>query len=129
MRINWIILNLYYTVYRIIKDVIDVAKVDFEELHQELDALLKDHEVDFDDSNLPLDTIYSLHVKTDELIRAHNLKFNGSSSNSIEALNAKLNILVQEGHNTDIDQSLDEESIDLTNALLEKLIEEHGVNQ
>jgi len=109
--------------------VIDVAKVDFEELHQELDALLKDHEVDFDDSNLPLDTIYSLHVKTDELIRAHNLKFNGSSSNSIEALNAKLNILVQEGHNTDIDQSLDEESIDLTNALLEKLIEEHGVNQ
>jgi len=44
-------------------------------------------------------------------------------------LNAKLNILVREGHNADIDQNVDEESIDLTHTLLEKLIEEHEISE
>lgn len=109
--------------------MIGVAKVDFGKLHKNLDTLLKEHEVYFDDSNLPLDTIESLHVKTDELIKVHNLNFNENSAHSIEALNAKLNILVREGHNADIDQNVDEESIDLTHTLLEKLIEEHEISE
>lgn len=105
-----------------------MPKIDFEELHQKLDALLEDHRVDFDDSNLAKDTIDSLHVKTDEIIKAHGLEFNGNPDGSIGALNEKLDLLVHQGHNAEFDKNIDKESIELTYALITKLTEEHGVD-
>lgn len=108
--------------------MIIIAKIDFEKLHQKLDALLEDHRAGFDDSNLANDTIDSLHVKTNEILKAHSLEFNGNQNGSIAALNEKLDLLVREGHQADFNKEIDKGSIELTDELLGKLTEEHGVD-
>jgi len=95
------------------------------ELNKKLDYLLEDHGVAFDDSNLVLESLETLHQKVDALLVAHSCTI-PEVENDISGLQPKLNMLIQ-GHGVEFDDSnLDPHSFDTA---LEKLIvlqHEHG---
>jgi len=95
------------------------------ELNKKLDYLLEDHGVAFDDSNLELESLETLHQKTDALLVAHNCTI-PEVENDTSGLQPKLNMLIQ-GHGAEFDDSnLDPNSFDTAMEKLNVLHHEHG---
>ena len=97
----------------------------YEKYHEKLNFLLKDHGVEFDESQLDLNTVESLHLKVDDLCRAHGGDPADMDNYTLENLHPKLN-QVMKGHGIEYDDShLDKSSIEAVDKKLDMLIDAH----
>lgn len=95
------------------------------EINQKLDALLQDHQVDFDDSNMKLDSLETMHKKVNALLEAHNSKIL-DGDNSVASLQPKLDKLI-EAHGAEFDET--DSYPNSLHTVMEKLtvlLHEHG---
>lgn len=100
-------------------------KSTYMELNKKLDFLLEDHGVDFDHSNLDLESLDIFHKKADALLVAHNCEI-PEVENDVAGLQPKLNLLIQ-GHGSEFDDSdLDSNSLDTVRQKLNVLEQAHG---
>lgn len=98
---------------------------EYTEIHEKLDFLLEDHGIKFDDSHLDKQTLHSLHVKADKLLKAHKCTI-PEGDESVGALQPKLNRLIS-GHGKTFDASdLDPESLNTVVEKLTVLVGAHG---
>lgn len=97
----------------------------YREINDKLDFLLEDHGVDFDDSNLKVESLDTLHNKVDSLLEAHNCAI-PDVENNVAGLQPKLNMLIQ-GHGAEFDDTdLDQNSFGTVRKKLDVLHHEHG---
>lgn len=94
------------------------------EIHEKLNYLLKDHEVDFDDSNQDLEDLSSVHAKVDALLAAHNTSV-PEGGDTIKDLQPKLDMLIKAHGREYEDEIVDLNSIDTVDAKLAVLVDEH----
>lgn len=97
----------------------------YTEIHEKLDFLLEDHGVKFDESRLDKQTLHSLHVKADKLLKAHKCTI-PEGDESVGALQPKLDMLIS-GHGKRFDDSgLDLKNLDTVIEKLKVLTDAHG---
>lgn len=99
-------------------------KKTYVEMNKKLDFLLEDHEVEFDNSDLEVESLDTLHKKADALLVAHNCII-PKVENDIAGLQPKLNLLIS-GHGAEFDDSnLDPDSFVTVLKKLNVLQHEH----
>jgi hypothetical protein len=97
----------------------------YAEINEKMDFLLEDHGVDFDNSNLDLESLDTLHRKADALLSAHKIDIPEVEKDVI-GLQPKLNLLI-EGHGAEFyDSELDPSSFETVIEKLDVLVHEHG---
>jgi len=100
-------------------------KKTYDGMNKKLDFLLEDHGVEFDSSDLEVQSLNTLHKKADALLVAHNCII-PEVENDIAGLQPKLNLLIS-GHGAEFDDSnLDPDSFDTVLKKLNVLQHEHG---
>lgn len=100
-------------------------KKTYVEMNKKLDFLLEDHGVNFDHSQLEMESLDTLHKKADALLVAHNCKI-PEVENNISGLQPKLNLLIK-GHGAEFDDTdLDQNSFGTVRKKLDVLHHEHG---
>lgn len=96
------------------------------EINMKLDFLLEDHGVAFDDSQMDLESLTTMHEKADALLVAHNCEI-PKVGKDVPGLQPKLNLLIH-GHGAEFDDSeLDPNRFDTVMKKLEVLEHEHGL--
>lgn len=98
---------------------------EYTEIHEKLDFLLEDHGIKFDDSHLDKQTLHSLHVKADKLLKAHKCTI-PEGDESVGALQPKLDMLISGHGKTFDDFGLNPESLDTVIEKLNILVGAHG---
>lgn len=94
-------------------------------MNERLDLLMEDHNVDFDDSEMDLESIDTFHKKVNTLLEAHNEPI-PKIDNSLLSLSAKLNLLIEAHGKSFDDTDLDPQSPNTILGKLNVLLEAHG---
>lgn len=93
------------------------------EIHEKLNFLLKEEEVNFDESNHDLEDLSSVHAKVNALLENHKTEV-PEGNETIEDLQPKLDMLIKEHRGKFEDEIADANSIDTVDAKLAILIDE-----
>ncbi len=97
----------------------------YAKMNERLDFLLKDHQVEFDDSDLDKNSIDTFHKKANALLEAHEEPV-PEVDNTLLSLSAKLNLLIEAHGKSFDDTDLDPQSPNTILGKLNVLLEAHG---
>jgi len=97
----------------------------YQEINNNFDFLLEEHDIEFDESDFETNSIELFHAKADALLSHHQLDI-PDADDSVVALQPKLDLLIEDiGENIDV-SGLDSDSWETINQKLESLTETHG---
>lgn len=103
-----------------------MTDITFASLHEKLNFLLADHGVqDFDESELDLESVSSLHAKANALCSAHGGNPSRMPNETLAQLHPKLDFLLK-GHRVDFDATdLELETLAAVDAKVSAIIDAH----
>ncbi|APT85847.1 hypothetical protein ACTXN7_10970 [Corynebacterium flavescens] len=103
-----------------------MAEVTFASLHEKMNFLLKDHGVEnFDESDLDLESVSSLHAKVNALCAAHGGDPSSMANDTLAQLHPKLDFLMK-GHGVDTDTArLDLSTLEAVDAKVNAIVNAH----